>query len=129
MAGMLYLPTCENAVMPIKNRPALISVMHGTPRRFSLRSMLKAPEVPGATVSIAHRQTSTRRGSATVLASEDRDDTPLGLFSPPKYDSLSNVLARTSDPAFQRLWQRKSRPGRYSERVNEEAGTSRISSQ
>src|SRR5262249_43399361 len=111
------------------NRPALISVTHGTPSSSSLRSKQNTPEAFGSTARIAAVHTSTTRGSRTVLPRAGVDDTPLGLWAPPKYDRRSDILASTSVPSFQRHWSEKSRPGRYSEMVKDAAGTPRISSQ
>ena len=106
----------------MKNRPALISVTCGRPAASSLTSMLNAPDAAGAMARTARRHTSTTAGVTTVFASEDREVTPLGMFSTPKYDNRSKVLASTSRPRSHTDWQRISRPGRYSDRVNERTG-------
>src|SRR5262245_49322961 len=64
-------------------------------------------------------------GSSAVRASAGVDDTPLGL-PVSTYTRRSAILLRTSTPSFHRHWTQKSRPGRYSESVNERAGTPRI---
>src|SRR5262245_37447606 len=103
--------------MPMKKRPALISVMHGNPARFSFKSTLKAPDALRDRAVIAFREISTSRGSITVLANDDSDDKPLGYASPPKYDSFSKVVTSAIRPSRHRLMHIKSRPGRYSETV------------
>src|SRR5262249_23007501 len=57
------------------------------------------------------------------------DEISAGRLPVPRYDSRSYVLIKTSSPSFQRLWQPKSRPGRYSDRMKDLAGTPRISPQ
>jgi len=71
----------------------------------------------------------TTLGSKTVLATAETEETPLGLASPLKNERYSKVFTRMSFPSFQRLWQEKVRPGKYSESVKDVAGTLRISSQ
>ncbi len=73
--------------------------------------------------------TATTSGAKTVLASCEIDDVPLGLPPPPKYESRSHVFTRTSVPAFHTAWHEKSRPGRYSERMDDVGGTPSFSLQ
>src|SRR5262245_5136144 len=115
--------------VPDGNRPALISVRQGTPRVFSRRSKLNVPEARGSIARIAAAHTATTSGATTVLASWEMDEVPLGLPPPPKYESRSHVFTTTSAPDFQIAWHEKSRPGKYSDRMNEVAGTPRISVQ
>src|SRR3989304_4477470 len=118
---MLCRPARSKMFVADEKRPALISVTHGTPRAFSRKSMLKTPEAFGSSARTARRQTSTTRGSKTVFARAAIEDTSAGWPPVPRYERRSYVLMRTRRPPFQRLWQPKSRPGRYSESVKDEA--------
>src|SRR5262245_57785838 len=116
-------------LLPDGKRPALISVRQGTPCAFSRRSKLNVPDARGSIARTAAVQTATTSGAATVLASCEIDDVPLGLPPPPKYDKRSHVFVSTSSPALHSAWHEKSRPGRYSDRMNDVAGTPRMSLQ
>src|SRR5882672_347100 len=74
---------------------------------------------------MAWAQISTTCGSSAVLASAGVDDTPLGL-PVSTYTSRSAILVSTRTPDFHRHCTQKSRPGRYSDSVNDRAGTPRI---
>src|SRR5947199_823759 len=101
-------------------RPALISVTQGTPRASSRTSKQKTPDARRSTARTAASQTSATRGSDTILASA-ATEAPPGW--PPNGVTRSNVFVSTRAPSCQRLWQLKSRPGRYSDRVNAVART------
>src|SRR5439155_789267 len=96
-------------------RPALISVTQGTPRASSRTSKQKTPDARRSTARTAASQTSATRGSDTILASAATEASP---GWPPNGATRSNVFVSTRAPSCQRLWQLKSRPGRYSDRVH-----------
>lgn len=58
-------------------RPALISVMQGTPRASSFMSMQNTPDAFGSMLKIALLHTSVTRGSYTVLERAATEDTAL----------------------------------------------------
>lgn len=81
---MLWRPVKSKMFVIMQKRPAFTSVTHGTRAALSLRSMLKTPDVFGPNAVSARVQTSTTRGSSTVLASAGVEDWPLGWLPPPK---------------------------------------------
>src|SRR5215470_10512565 len=101
---MLYRPARSKRFIIVMNRPALISVTHGTLRALSFKSTLNAPDIRGPSDSTARRDVCTTAGSTTVLASAAIDDTPLGWLPPPKYDRRSTVLISTSRPSRHSPW-------------------------
>ncbi len=89
--------------VPAEKRPALISVMQGTPAAFSFKSTLKTPVAFLSSARRAFVQTSTTFDEKTVLASRATEDTMLGALAGMKYDRRSLVFTKMSCPSFQRL--------------------------
>ena len=77
---MLSLPIASKAVTPAGKRPALISVMEGTPLLDSLSSTENAPDGCCSIARTARRLASSASVATTVFAKHDKENTPLGLF-------------------------------------------------
>src|SRR6266508_78669 len=126
---MLYRPVRSKVFVAEENRPALISVVQGAPRASSLKSMLKSPDALASSARTARAHTAATRRSKDVLPRAAIEETSDGWPPVPRYDRRSYDLRSTRVPSFQRLWQPKSRPGRYSERAKAVARMPRSSRQ
>src|SRR5260370_36940208 len=83
VTAMLYFPVRSRMLVPDESRPALISVMQGTLRAFSFKSMLNTPEARGSTARIAEGQISATSGSLTVFAKGATEETTPGCDPEP----------------------------------------------
>ena len=77
---MLSLPSASKAVTPDGKRPALISVIAGTPSAVSFSSTKKVPVGRRSRARTALRVVRSAGSATTVLARDDNEKVPLGLF-------------------------------------------------